>query len=101
VKHKLTRLGQSLDLFGDEESSAAIDEYLKHSTPGVTTVVVPPAPKHQELSAAALKKKRDREYQRNKRATARSTGTISDDDVVSTVSSGRRPTKRARLADDD
>jgi chromatin modification-related protein EAF6 len=74
---------------------------MKQSTPGLTTVIVPPATKTQELSAAALKKKRDREYQRQKRATARSTGTISDDDVVSTVSSGRRPTKRARMADDD
>jgi hypothetical protein len=37
----------------------------------VTTVVVPPAPRAPELTAAQLKKNRDREYQRKKRVHAR------------------------------
>ncbi|KAI0056089.1 NuA4-domain-containing protein [Artomyces pyxidatus] len=93
---------KSLELSGEgEESSAAMDDY-KQPTPGLTTVVLPAAPRSQELTAAQLKKNRDREYQRKKRAAAsrRSTGTVSDDEG-STITSGRRPSKRARLADDD
>ena len=69
------------------------------STPGLTTVIVPPAPRSDALSAAQHKKNRDREYQRKKRAEKRrSTATpASDDESVS----GRKPTKRARLMDDE
>jgi chromatin modification-related protein EAF6 len=93
---------KSLELLGEvEESSATAEDCVKQSTPGLTTVIVPPATKTQELSAAQQKKNRDREYQRKKRAnlSRRSTGTISDEEHVST-SSGRRATKRARLDDD-
>ncbi|KAH7885319.1 histone acetyltransferase subunit NuA4-domain-containing protein [Phlebopus sp. FC_14] len=91
---------KSLDLVGDgEESTPAPDEY-KHPTPGVTTVVVPPAPRTQELSAAQQKKNRDREYQRRKRAMRRSVGTVSDEDTQST-GTGRRAHKRARMAEDE
>lgn len=83
----------------DGDESLMPDEYGKQSTPGLTTVVVPPAPRTQELTPAQSKKLRDKEYQRKKRASVsrRSTGTISDDEQIS----ARRPTKRARLADDD
>jgi len=94
---------KSLELFGEgEESAAATEDYPKQTTPGLTTVVVPPATRGQELSAAQQKKNRDREYQRRKRASAslRSTGTISDEEVA-VSSTGGRARKRARLADDD
>ncbi|THH20088.1 hypothetical protein EW146_g1203 [Bondarzewia mesenterica] len=57
---------KSLELSGEgEESSATVEDY-KQPTPGLTTVVLPPAPRAQELTAAQLKKNRDREYQRKK-----------------------------------
>ncbi|KAF7440559.1 hypothetical protein PC9H_000905 [Pleurotus ostreatus] len=92
-------LQKSLELMADGDESLMPDEYGKQSTPGLTTVVVPPAPRTQELTPAQSKKLRDKEYQRKKRASVsrRSTGTISDDEQIS----ARRPTKRARLADDD
>ncbi|EGO23859.1 hypothetical protein SERLADRAFT_392376, partial [Serpula lacrymans var. lacrymans S7.9] len=78
---------KSLELSGEgEESTAAADEFSKQPTPGLTTVIVPPATRTQELTAAQNKKARDREYQRRKRANAargRSTGTISDEDSIS------------------
>jgi chromatin modification-related protein EAF6 len=94
---------QSLELLGEcDESGATNDEYHKQPTPGLTTVIVPPATRNQELSVAQQKKARDREYQRKKRALAsrRSTGE-SDDDVSAASLSSRRPTKRARVADDE
>ncbi|KAF9221677.1 NuA4-domain-containing protein [Gyrodon lividus] len=92
---------KSLDLVGDgEDSTPAPDEFKHPTTPGVTTVVVPPAPRTQDLSAAQQKKNRDREYQRRKRAMRRSVGTVSDEDSQS-VGTGRRAHKRARVADDD
>lgn len=86
-----------------EESTATNDEYIKQPTPGVTTVVVPPATRNQEISVAQQKRLRDKEYQRKKRASVslRSTGE-SDEDIVSAAStSSRRATKRARMAEDD
>jgi hypothetical protein len=92
---------QSLDLLGDgEESTPAPEDMRLQTTPGLTTVVVPPAPRTQELTAAQQKKNRDREYQRHKRAMRRSAGTVSDEDSQST-GTGRRPMKRVRIADDD
>ncbi|KAH8104695.1 histone acetyltransferase subunit NuA4-domain-containing protein [Cristinia sonorae] len=91
---------KSLELSGEGEESAATAEDSRMSTPGLTTVIVPPA-RTQELTAAQQKKNRDREYQRKKRANAarRSAGTpLSDDE---SVTSNRRPTKRARMADED
>ncbi|KAF8630928.1 hypothetical protein AX17_005285 [Amanita inopinata Kibby_2008] len=96
---------KSLELMGDgDELTAANGDYHKQPAPGLTTVVVPPATRNQELSVAQQKKLRDREYQRKKRAIAsrRSTGE-SDDDIISaaSITSSRRPSKRARLVDDD
>ncbi|KAF8073733.1 histone acetyltransferase subunit NuA4-domain-containing protein [Lyophyllum atratum] len=94
----------SLDLLGEgEESTATNDDYHKQPTPGVTTVIVPPATRTQELSVAQQKKIRDREYQRRKRTSVslRSNGD-SDEEIVSAAStSSRRPTKRSRITDDD
>ncbi|KAH0832048.1 histone acetyltransferase subunit NuA4-domain-containing protein [Lanmaoa asiatica] len=88
-------------LVGDgEESTPAPDDFKHPTTPGVTTVVVPPAPRTQELTAAQQKKNRDREYQRRKRAMRRSAGTVSDEDAQS-IGTGRRALKRARVADDE
>ncbi|RDB18048.1 Chromatin modification-related protein EAF6 [Hypsizygus marmoreus] len=95
---------KSLDLMGEGDDLAATnDEYNKQPTPGVTTVIVPPATRNQEMTMAQQKRLRDKEYQRKKRASVslRSTGD-SDEDIVSAASSStRRPTKRARLADDE
>ncbi|KAI0688893.1 NuA4-domain-containing protein [Earliella scabrosa] len=91
---------KALELLGEgEESTATGEDQSRMSTPGLTTVIVPPAPRSEVLTAAQQKKNRDREYQRKKRAEKRrSTATpASDEESVS----GRKPTKRARLADDD
>ncbi|KAH9033312.1 histone acetyltransferase subunit NuA4-domain-containing protein [Lactarius hengduanensis] len=92
-----------LELSGEGEESAATAEDFKQPISGLTTVVLPPAPRVPELTAAQLKKNRDREYQRKKRAAAsrRSVGTVSDDEGSSMAGGGRRPSKRARVADDD
>jgi len=87
-----------------EESTQTNDEYVKQPTPGVTTIAVPPATRNQELTVAQQKKIKDRDYQRRKRASMshRSATADSEEELVSTTStSSRRPTKRARLADDD
>ncbi|KAJ8521669.1 hypothetical protein ONZ45_g1662 [Pleurotus djamor] len=91
-------LHKSIELVQEGEESSSIPDGYKQSTPGLTTVVVPPATQRQELSAQS-KKARDKEYQRRKRAsvTRQSTGTNSDDEQTS----NRRPTKRARHADDE
>ncbi|EEB90542.1 hypothetical protein MPER_11236, partial [Moniliophthora perniciosa FA553] len=95
---------KSLSLMAEEEGTAN-DDYSKQSTPGVATVIVPPA-KGQELTTAQQNKlARDKEYQRKRRASQRrSVDTGSDDDGAATsisVSSSRRATKRQRMADDD
>ncbi|KAF4617553.1 hypothetical protein D9613_005978 [Agrocybe pediades] len=96
---------KSLELMGEgEESTQTNDEYAKQPTPGVTTIAVPPATRNQELTVAQQKKIKDRDYQRRKRASMshRSATADSEEELVSTTSaSSRRPTKRARLADDD
>ncbi|KAI0769041.1 NuA4-domain-containing protein [Trametes elegans] len=98
-----TTYKKSLELSGEgDESTATGDDQSRMSTPGLTTVIVPPAPRPDALTAAQQKKNRDREYQRKKRANAamsRKQGEtpISDDESVS----GRKPSKRARLAEDD
>ena len=99
----LTVYAQSLELSGEADESAPNLDEFKQPTPGLTTVVVPPAPRVPELTAAQLKKNRDREYQRKKRALAsrRSVGTVSDDEGSTTTAGGRRPIKRVRVADDD
>ncbi|KAL4251778.1 Chromatin modification-related protein EAF6 [Abortiporus biennis] len=94
---------KSLELHNEgDESTATNDDQSRNSTPGLTTVIVPPA-RSQELTAAQQNKKnRDREYQRKKRAAnRRSVGTPMSDDESVTSSSGRRPSKRPRPADDD
>jgi len=94
---------RSLELSGEGEESAANADDFKQTSSGLTTVVLPPAPRAPELTAAQLKKNRDREYQRKKRAAAsrRSVGTVSDDEGSTITAGGRRPIKRARVADDD
>ncbi|KAH9980109.1 NuA4-domain-containing protein [Lactifluus volemus] len=94
---------RSLELSGEGEESAPNTDEFKQSSSGLTTVVLPPAPRPPELTAAQLKKNRDREYQRKKRAAAsrRSVGTVSDDEGSTIAAGGRRPNKRARVADDD
>ncbi|KIM43270.1 hypothetical protein M413DRAFT_26430 [Hebeloma cylindrosporum] len=95
---------KSLELMGEgEESTATNEEFVKQTTPGVTTIAVPPATRNQELSVAQQKKIKDREYQRRKRASMshRSTGESEEELVSAASASSRRPTKRARLADDD
>lgn len=83
-----------------EESATQADEYIKQPTPGLTTVVVPPAPRQDRDAQARVKKDRDREYQRRKRASLSQRST-SDEEATTASISSRRPTKRTRLADDD
>lgn len=84
---------------GEESENPTGDEYKQSGS--MTTVVLQPAPRPPDLTPAQAKKQRDREYQRKKRATTnanrRSAGTLSDEESVATTTTGRRPTKRARL----
>ena len=83
-----------------EDSTATNDDFVKQPTPGVTTVVVPPATRNQELSVQQ-KRLRDKDYQRRKRGVSLRSGD-SDEDIVSAASTtSRRPSKRARIADED
>ncbi|KAK1226302.1 chromatin modification- protein eaf6 [Marasmius sp. AFHP31] len=94
---------KSLELMADEEGINT-EEYSKQPTPGVTTVIVPPASKTQELTTAQQNKLvRDKEYQRKRRASQRkSTETGSDEESTASIStSSRRATKRQRMAEDD
>ncbi|KAJ6508655.1 histone acetyltransferase subunit NuA4-domain-containing protein [Mycena sanguinolenta] len=87
---------KSLELLRDnDEAPEEITLFKQPSTPGVTTVIVPPATRGQELDQSALKKYRDREYQRRKRASASQRSTSDEETVAS--SSSRRATKKARL----
>ena len=87
-----------------DEEGINTEEYSKQPTPGVTTVIVPPATKSQELTPAQQNKLvRDKEYQRKRRASQRkSTETGSDEESTASIStSSRRVTKRQRMAEDD
>ena len=90
---------QSIELMDGDES--AMDDgtgsggnNTRNPTPGVTTVVLPPAPRTQPISAAQSKKDRDRDYQRRKRANALKNAMSGEDDTD--ASSSKRPNKRAR-----
>ncbi|KAJ7175960.1 NuA4-domain-containing protein [Mycena filopes] len=96
---------KSLELLRDDVdapedgSHGSVSLFKQPSTPGVTTVIVPPATRGQELDQSAIKKYRDREYQRRKRASASvSQRSTSDDETL--ASSSRRATKKARLGDE-
>jgi len=85
-----------------ENDEGPNDDYVKQPTPGLTTVIVPPATRNQELTISAQQKRlRDKEYQRKRRAntSVRSTGE-SEEEAVS-ASTSRRPSKRQRTTEDD
>ncbi|KAJ7761573.1 histone acetyltransferase subunit NuA4-domain-containing protein [Mycena maculata] len=87
---------KSLELLRDNDEAPEELQFKQPTTPGVTTVIVPPATRGQELDQSQLKKYRDREYQRRKRASATaSQRSTSDEETV--TSSSRRITKKARL----
>ncbi|KAJ7819359.1 histone acetyltransferase subunit NuA4-domain-containing protein [Mycena olivaceomarginata] len=90
---------KSLELLRDNDDGPDdVPLFKQPSTPGVTTVIVPPATRGQELDQSQLKKYRDREYQRRKRASASaSQRSTSDEETVGT--SSRRATKKARIDD--
>ncbi|PPR00424.1 hypothetical protein CVT24_004485 [Panaeolus cyanescens] len=95
---------KSLDMMGEgEESTATNDEYVKAPTPGLTTVVLPAATRTQEISLHNTKKAKDRDFQRKKRASMghRSAGDSDEESTHAGGGSGRRPTKRARVIEDD
>ncbi|KLO14812.1 NuA4-domain-containing protein [Schizopora paradoxa] len=81
-------------------------------TPGLTTVVLPPAQSASSrseatppLTAAQQKKARDKEYQRRKRASMRNAVSVTGDEdegsITGSTSTARRGTKRPRPSDDD
>lgn len=85
-----------------ENDEVPNEEYVKQPTPGLTTVIVPPATRNQELTVSAQQKRlRDKEYQRKRRAntSVRSTGE-SEEEMVNTNTS-RRPSKRQKMTEDD
>ncbi|KZS93638.1 NuA4-domain-containing protein [Sistotremastrum niveocremeum HHB9708] len=92
---------KSLELHGEaEESEADLNKYPGGSagSGGIVTVHLPPAPKSQEMTPNQLKRERDREWQRKKRASKRalSTGSAEEPEVIP-----RRTTKRQKMMDDD
>ncbi|KAF9778699.1 histone acetyltransferase subunit NuA4-domain-containing protein [Thelephora terrestris] len=93
-----TTYQRSLEIMGEgEESTATQDDYK------ATTVVVPPIKQRDEV-AANMKRVRDREYQRAKRAERKKRSAIASDDESVTSAAGRKPAKRARTSvmnDDD
>lgn len=93
-----TTYQRSLELMGEGEESAVTQDDSR-----LTTVVVQ-TPKPRDETAANLKRVRDREYQRAKRAEKKKRSTIASDDESVTSAAGRKPAKRARtsvLNDDD
>ncbi|KAF7314444.1 hypothetical protein MKEN_00917200 [Mycena kentingensis (nom. inval.)] len=88
---------KSLELLRDGEDTGDDGGLFKQpSTPGLTTVVVPPAAGRQEMDQSQLKRHRDREYQRKKRASqSASQRDTSDEETIPT--STRR--KKARIDD--
>jgi len=94
---------KSVELVGEGEELIAPEDYIKQPTPGVTTVIVPPAPRNQEQFVAQQKRNRDKEYQRKKRVSLSIKGGNESDEEIASVASttSRRVTKRARLAQDD
>ncbi|KAF7299016.1 hypothetical protein MIND_00849900 [Mycena indigotica] len=87
---------KSLELLHDGEDTDETGLFKQPSTPGLTTVVVPPATGRHEMDQSQLKKHRDREYQRRKRASASaSQRDTSDEETIPT--SSRRATKKARM----
>jgi chromatin modification-related protein EAF6 len=90
---------QSLDLHGEGEDSPT-----EAATAAGPPTISLPAAKGTDANPAAVKKLRDRDYQRKKRAGRRQStaGLDSDEEsAVASVASGRRPNKRSRVADDD
>lgn len=93
-----TTYQRSLELMGEGEESAVTQEDSK------PTVAIQPTVKQRDETAATLKKIRDREYQRAKRAEKKKRSTIASDDESVTSAAGRKPIKRARTSvmnDDD
>ncbi|KAK7048455.1 histone acetyltransferase subunit NuA4-domain-containing protein [Favolaschia claudopus] len=87
---------KSLDLLRDnDEGLEDVGLFKQPSTAGVTTVVVPPAPRTQDTDPSQAKRHRDREYQRRKRASASQRSTSDDESVI--LNSSRRALKKARL----
>lgn len=92
-------MAQSLELQA-EESDTASETVGKYTAPALQTVMLPPAPRQQEMSAAAHKKERDRLYQRQKRARKENRGTASgDENDYSGAGASRR--KKSKLADEE
>nr|GAT60335.1 predicted protein [Mycena chlorophos] len=87
---------KSLELLRDGEETDDASVFKQPSTPGaLTTVVVPPAAGRHEMDQSQIKKHRDREYQRRKRASASQRDT-SDEETIPTSS---RRNKKARMDD--
>lgn len=80
---------KSLELRGDDSDTGS-DPGSKFAAPALQTVMLPPAPRQQEVPSAAMQKRdRDRLYQRQKRARKESRGTASgDDNDYNSVTSG-------------
>jgi len=94
---------KSLELQADDSDTAS-EAVNKFTSQALQTVMLPPAPRQQELQTASMQKKdRDRLYQRQKRARKDSRATASgDENDYSAVGSGstyRR--KRAKNTIDD
>ena len=88
-------IGETEDANVDDSNAAA---NKAQSNSGLTTVVLPPASRTQELTAAQQKKMRDKEYQRRKRANLR----MQMEEEANAAAEGqshRRPNKRARVED--
>ncbi|KAF8503229.1 histone acetyltransferase subunit NuA4-domain-containing protein [Hysterangium stoloniferum] len=95
---------KSLELQADDSDTAS-EAVNKFPPQALQTVMLPPAPRQQELQTASMQKKdRDRLYQRQKRARKDSRATVSgDENDYSAVGSGstiRRKRVKNTIDDD-
>jgi len=85
-----------------ENDEGPNEEYVKQPTPGLTTVIVPPATRNQELTVSAQQKRlRDKEYQRKRRANTSVRSTGESEEEIANTSTSRRPSKRQKMMEDD
>jgi len=74
------------------------DDEDKRSANGLTTITLTPASRPPEMTAGQLKRERDREYQRKKRANNKRAMSIASTDDMEMVP--KRTTKRQRMMDE-
>ncbi|GJJ15552.1 hypothetical protein Clacol_009830 [Clathrus columnatus] len=85
-----------------EDSDTGSEPGNKFTAPALQTVMLPPAPRQQEVPSAAMQKRdRDRLYQRQKRARKEGRGTASGDENDYNTSGGTNKRKRPKATEEE